>query len=182
MPKISEHRSDRWTVAIAIALLSTLVLAAPALADQGNAGGNSDASAVCENGGYENWTDAAGNAFRNAGACVRYTARGGTLRPVVVVVSPFSVSYTKTGANGFVATLTGTGLEPSSGVDLILTWGGDPLFVGGVADTDGAITFPVSSVCFSLGSPLTAVGAAGTVVGGDHTEYPLELPGPAICA
>ncbi len=181
MSNVCEARSNRWTVAVAGALLSTLVLAAPVLAKpaDGNAGGNSEASAACENGGYASWTDAAGNAFRNAGACVSYAAHGGTLMPVVV--NPFSVSYRASGANGFVATLTGTGLQPSTGVDLILTWGGEPLFFGDVADPSGAITFEVSSVCASLGSPLTAVGAAGTVIGGVHTEYPLPLPGAAIC-
>ena len=166
MPMVSEARSSRWVAAIAAALLSTLVLVSPTLArtDGGNAGGNSAASAACENGGYVNWTDADRNAFRNAGACVRYAAHGGTLVPVVVVVNPFSVRYTKSGADGFVATLTGTGLQPSTGVDLILTWGGDPSFFGDVADAGGAIAFAVSSVCTSLGSPLTAVGAAGTVV------------------
>jgi len=179
--KVCEARFNHWAAAIAVALLSTLVLVSPTLAKAAgeNAGGNSEASAACENGGYANWTDAAGNAFRNAGACVSYAAHGGTLTPVVV--NPFSVSYRASGANGFVASLTGTGLQPSSAVDLILTWGGDPLFVGDVADPSGAITFEVSSVCASLGSPLTAVGAAGTVVGGVHTDYPLPLPSPAIC-
>jgi hypothetical protein len=179
--KVSEARSNRWAAAIAIALLSTVILVSPTLANPAgeDAGGNSEASAACENGGYANWTDAAGNAFRNAGACVSHAAHGGALMPVVV--NPFAVSYRASGANGFVATLTGTGLQPSTGVDLILTWGGEPLFVGDVADPSGAITFEVSSVCASLGSPLTAVAAAGTVVGGVHTEYSLPLPGAAIC-
>ena len=72
--------------AIASALLLTLALAAPALAQ---AGGNAAASAACEGEGYQSWTDEAGSAFRNAGACVSYAAHGGTLVPIAKVVDPF---------------------------------------------------------------------------------------------
>ena len=176
---IRRARFFRRTAAIALAMLTTIVLAAPALGKPGgNAGGNSYASAVCGEGGYVNWTDAAGNAFRNEGDCVSYAAHGGTLVPVVVPpVTPFSVSYGPMGTNGFTATLTGTGLEPNTGVDVVLTWGGGlPLTLGTVADASGNVTFGFSSVCTSAGSPLTAVAAAGTPAGGEHTEYPLPLP------
>jgi hypothetical protein len=167
------------TAAIALALLTTIVFAAPALAKPG---GNSFASAACADGGYLDWTDADGNAFRNEGDCVSFAAHGGTLVPVVVPpVTPFSVSYGPMGTNGFTATLTGTGLEPNTGVDVMLTWGGLPLTLGTVADASGNVTFGVSSVCTSLGRPLTAVSAAGTPVGGEHTEYSLPLPDPTIC-
>ena len=171
------------TAAVALALLTTIVIAAPALGKHGgNAGGNSYASAVCSDGGYVNWTDAAGNTFRNEGDCVSYAAHDGTLMPVVVPpVTPFSVSYGPMGTNGFTATLTGTGLAPDTAVDVMLTWGGLPLTLGTVADASGNVTFGVSSVCTSLGSPLMAVSAAGTPVGGEHTEYSLPLPGPTIC-
>ena len=109
------------TAAFTLALLFTLAIAAPALAKSGN----SAAAAACQDGGYVDWTDAAGNAFRNTGACVSYAAHGGTLVPVVVdPVNPFSVSYRPSGTSGFQATVTGSGLEPNSSVDLFLTWGG----------------------------------------------------------
>jgi hypothetical protein len=179
MSSVSDRRRSRRTAAIALALLSALALAAPAAANPGNAGGNSDASAACEGGGYADWTDADGNAFRNAGACVSYAARGGTLTPVSV--NPFAVSYRASGAAGFVATVAGSGLEPDTSVDFILTWGGDPFFFGSVVGASGAVSFEVSSICNSLGSPLSAVGAAGTPVGGEHTEYPLPPPDASIC-
>lgn len=172
-------RPFRWAAAVSLALLSTLALAAPALAKPGNAGGNSEAAAACEDGGYLDWTDAAGNAFRNAGACVSYAAHGGTLVPVVV--NPFSVSYRSSGPSRFQATLTGTGLQPGSTVDLVLTWDTVTQFLGSEADISGEITFVVSGACTSLGSPLTAVGAAGTPVGGAHTEYALPLPDVSVC-
>ena len=121
------------TAAFALALLFTLAIAAPALAKSGN----SAAAAACQDGGYVDWTDAAGNAFRNTGACVSYAAHGGTLVPVVVdPVNPFSVSYRPSGTSGFQATVTGSGLEPNSSVDLFLTWGGTTLFIGDVAERE----------------------------------------------
>ena len=171
---VSNIRLSLRMAAIALALLSTLALAAPALA---NRGGNAAASAACEDGGYADWTDAEGNAFRNAGACVSYAARGGQLMPVEI--NPFTVSYRASGANGFVATVAGTGLQPDTSADLMITWGGEPQFFGSVVGPSGAVTFDVASVCTSGGSPLTAVGAAGTPDGGEHTEYPLPLP--SIC-
>jgi hypothetical protein len=175
----SKTRLSHRTAAIALGLLATLALATPAFARPGgNEGGNSAAAAACEDGGYADWTDAAGNAFPNEGACVSYAARGGMLK--AVEVNPFSVSYRPSGADGFVATITGSGLAPFSGVDFILTWGGDPQFFDSIADASGEVTFDVSGACTSAGSPLTAVGAAGTPLGGEHTEYPLPLPD-AIC-
>jgi hypothetical protein len=169
----------RRTAAITLALLATLAFAAPTLAKPG---GNAAASAACENDGYLDWTDVDGNAFRNAGACVRYAAHGGTLVPVVVdPVDPFSISYAPSGTNGFVATLTGTGLEPDSTVDLVFTWGDTTRFLGDVADGNGEITFAAGGICISAGSPLTAVGATGTPAGEEFTEYSLPLPDASIC-
>ena len=166
------------TAAFALAVLFTLALAAPALAKSGN----SAAAAACQDGGYVDWTDAAGHDFRNTGACVSYAAHGGTLVPVVVdPVNPFSVSYRPSGSFGFQATVTGSGLEPDSSVDLFLTWGGTTLFIGDVADASGEIAFTASGVCTSLGSPLTEVAVAGTPAGGEQTEYPVPLPDASIC-
>jgi hypothetical protein len=168
----------RRTVSITLALLSTLALAAPALAKPG---GNSAAAAACEDGGFVNWTDESGNAFRNEGACVSYAAHGGTLVPVVVVVSPFSVTYEAAGPNAFRATLTGTGLEPNSGVDLVVTRGDDSQFIGEVADANGDVTLAASLVCVSGEAPITAMGANGTPSGGEFTEYPLPVPDATVC-
>ena len=176
MSTVRSDRRPRRTAAIALSLLATLILAGPVHA---RAGGNAEASAACEEGGYRNWTDAHGNAFRNAGACVRHAAHGGTLVPVVV--SPFSVSYRASGTSGFVATVSANGLEPNTGVDVMFVWGDTTGFFGDVADESGAATLAVGGVCTSLGEPLTAVAALGTPAGGAHTEFPLPLPGAAIC-
>jgi len=168
----------RRRAAFTLALLFTFALAAPALAESGN----SAAAAACQDGGYVDWTDATGNAFRNTGACVSYVAHGGTLVPVVVdPVNPFSVSYRPSGSSGFEATVTGSGLEPNSSVDLFLTWGATTAFVGDVAGANGEVAFTASGVCTSLGSPLTEVAVAGTPAGGEQTEYPVALPDPSVC-
>jgi hypothetical protein len=169
----------RRTAVIALALLATLAIAAPALA---TSGANAEAAAACQEEGFLDWTDADGNAFRNAGDCVSYAAHGGTLLPVVVdPVNPFSVSYRASGTNGFEATVTGSGLEPGSSVDLLLTWGGEPVPIGDVADASGDVTFTASGSCTSVGSPLTSVSVAGTPAGGEHTEFPVPLPDASIC-
>ena len=166
------------TAAFTLALLFTLGISAPVLAGSGN----SAAAAACQGGGYVDWTDAAGNAFRNTGACVSYAAHGGTLVPIVVdPVNPFSVSYRPSGTSGFDATVTGSGLEPNSSVDLFLTWGGTSAFIGDVAGASGEVAFTASGVCTSLGSPLTEVAVAGTPAGGEQTEYPVPLPDASIC-
>ena len=164
--------------AIGLAAVLALAVAVPALATPG---GNSAASAACEEGGYVNWTDEAGSPFRNAGACVSHAAHGGTLVPVVVVVNPFSVVYRASGPNAFQATVTGSGLEPDSGVDIIVSWGDTMLVLGDVADGTGAFSFTVSSVCTSAGSPVTAVAVTGTPAGGEFTEYAMPLPDATVC-
>ena len=83
--------------------------------------------------------------------------------------------------DGFQATVTGSGLEPDSSVDVFFTWGSASLFFGDVASGSGEVAFTASGVCVSLGSPLTDVAVAGTPVGGEQTEYPVPLPDAAIC-
>ena len=173
---------QRQMATVALALLATLAIAAPTLATPG---GNAVAAAACQDGGYVDWTDAAGNAFRNSGACVSYAARGGTLVPVVVEppepVNPFSVVYRTSGINGFQGTVSATGLEPDSSVDVVLTWGATPITVGDVADSTGTAMTIVSGICSMGGSPITAVTAMGTPAGGEHTEYPLPTPDSTVC-
>jgi len=178
MPSIGSGGRFHRTAAIALAVVSTLVIAAPALAKSGN----SAAAAACQNGGYLDWTDVAHTPFRNTGACVSYAAHGGTLIAVVVEpVNPFSVSYRAAGSNGFQATVTGSGLEPDSSVDVFFTWGGTTSFFGDVANGSGEVAFTASGACVSLGSPLTEVAVAGTPAGGEQTEYPVPLPDASIC-
>ena len=166
-----------------LALVATLALVAPVAAKPGNAGGNSAASAACANGGFADWTDADGNAFRNEGACVSYAAHGGTLVPVVVEVNPFSVAYVASGPNAFRATLSGSGLEPDSSVDLVITrsGGGDPQFINQAADPSGNVTLVASITCVSGGNAIVAMGATGTPAGGEPTEYPLPVPDATVC-
>jgi hypothetical protein len=178
---MSSTRTTRAThpiAAIAVALLATIAIALPVAA-----GGNAAASAACEGAGYLDWTDAEGNAFRNAGACVSYAARGGTLVPVVVDVNPFSVVYSASGANGFEAAVTGTGLEPGSSVDVYLAWGDVPasMPIGDLADASGNASFFVTGACTSGGQALTEVTVVGIPAGGTQTEYPFPVPDGSIC-
>ena len=169
-------RTPRPAAAIALALLAMIATSLPAMA-----GGNAAASAACEGTGYTGWTDTEGNAFRNAGACVSYAARGGTLVPVVVDTNPFSVRYSAASANGFMVTVTGSGLEPGSPVDVILTWGSTSLFLGDLADPSGNASFAVTGACTSMGSPLTEVSVVGIPAGGEQTAYPFPLPDATVC-
>ena len=178
---MSSARNTRAThpmAAIAVALLATIAFALPVAA-----GGNAGASAACEGAGYLEWTDAESNAFRNAGACVSYAARGGRLVPVVVDVNPFSVVYRASGANGFEAAVTGTGLEPQSSVDVYLSWGGvpAPMPIGDLTDASGNASFSVTGACTSGGFALTEVRVVGIPAGGEQTEYAFPVPDGSIC-
>ena len=84
----------RRTAAIVLAVLSIMVLAAPALAKSGS---NSAGSAACANGGFRNWTRANGTTFKNEGDCTSYTAKRGVLKPVVLKV--FARAWTDRNAN-----------------------------------------------------------------------------------
>ena len=44
-------------------------------------GGNSADAALCDNGGWQNYTRSDNSLFKNEGACVSYAAHGGTLKP-----------------------------------------------------------------------------------------------------
>ncbi len=178
MSSTRNTRAMHPMAAIAVALLATIAIALPVAA-----GGNAAASAACEGAGYLAWTDAEGDAFRNTGACVSYAARGGTLLPVVVDVKPFSVVYRASGANGFEAAVTGTGLEPESSIDVYLTWGDvpAPMPIGDLADASGNARFSVTGACTSGGLALTEVTVVGIPAGGVQTEYPFPVPDGSVC-
>ena len=55
--------------------------------------------------------------------------------------------------SGFRATITGTGMSPDSGADFVLTWGGEPVFIGHLADEAGNVMFTDSGACTSLWIP-----------------------------
>jgi hypothetical protein len=111
--------------------------------------GTSTGSPACLSGGYLNYTDANGRTFRSEGQCSRYTAKGGTLTPVVVTTpvptpdptSTASVSLTFSGNTGgdAIMTLTGSGLRVGSMVTLDLyKTDGTTLLGWYVGDADGA--------------------------------------------
>ena len=175
-------RRARRTLPIALVLLSTLAIAAPALASPGgNAGGNSAAAAACREGGYRDWTDVAGNAFRNEGACVSYAARGGTLVPVVV--APFSVVYSSLGPGVFRATVTGTGLEPSSAYQLSWVWPNRSVTLNATTGPSGGFVHNQDEQCQDSGGlNMTSFTATGTPAGGSApTTYSLSTPPSSIC-
>jgi Ca2+-binding RTX toxin-like protein len=137
-------------IAIVCASLMLLgVLAVPAMAAPG---GNAGGSAACENGGYRNYTDANGNAFKNEGQCVKYAAKGNTLVPVVTEDPAVTRCKQEAAAAGFdpsaFTIITGTegdveALTPTAGPDLICGFGGtdvvdtlsaDDVFLGGAGN------------------------------------------------
>ena len=144
------------------------------------AGGNAAAAAACQNGGYLNYTDADGNAFRNEGHCVSYAARGGTLVPIAT--APFSVVYSSLVQDWLRATVTGVGLEPNSAYELALGWPSRSVTVQATADAGGGFTHLRDEMCLdSGGEGPTTVTALGTPAGGAPTTYSLELPDASVC-
>ena len=142
----------------------------------GTPGGNSAAAADCTGGGYQRYTDAAGNPFRGVGACVMFVARGGTLVPVTA--SPFSVAYEVVEPDGLRAVVTGTGLEPMTPVSVVLNDTGGGVAAGGQSDASGAASLTLDSAC---GLDFVSLTATGTPAGGVETDYSLPLPDPSIC-
>jgi hypothetical protein len=144
-------------------------------------GGNSAAAAACRNGGYVNWTDSAGNTFKNEGACVSYAARGGVLVPIAAS-GPFSVTYSSIGSGVFRAVITGTGLEPSSLVRFSFVWPDRSVTAEFNIDPSGSVTFTQDEQCLDLnGDRMTSRTATGTPAGGNQTDYSLPLSDASIC-
>jgi hypothetical protein len=147
---------------------------------QAKPGGNAAASAACKNGGFVNYTDTSGNAFRNEGDCVSYAARGGILVPVAV--TPFSVVYSSIGPGLFRASITGTGLEPNNAYELTFVWPDRGVIVQANTDASGGVTHVRDEQCLdNTGASLTSVSATGTPAGGVQTTYSLPLPDASIC-
>ena len=168
----------RRTAAIVLAVLSIVIVTAPALAAPG---GNSGASAACDNGGYVNFTDTAGNPFRNEGACVSYAAHGGTLVPVVV--GPITVRYTSGGPSVFDATVTGTGLEPLSPYELFWVWPDRSVLLQATTDASGGFVHIRGEQCLdATGQGMTSFTARATLAGASApTMFTLPLPPAPIC-
>jgi len=167
----------RRSAAIALAAFSILAFAGPALAASG---GNSAASTACANGGYVNFTDTSGNAFRNEGACVSYAAHGGTLVPVAV--APFSVVYSSLGPGVFRSTVTATGLEPSSAYELFWVWPNRSVLLQATIDSSGGFVLDHDEQCQDIaGQNMISFTATGTPAGGSETAYPLATPPASIC-
>ena len=170
-------RSLRPATAVILALITALAITAPVLAKPG---GNAAAAATCRHGGYVNFTDAAGNHFRNAGGCVSYAAHGGALVPATV--GPFSVVYSQPSANVFEATLAGSGLEPTSSVTFSFVWPARSVIITFDSDASGNVALVHGEQCTDInGDNMTSLTATGTPAGGVETDYPLPLPPAAFC-
>jgi len=170
-------RAHRSAAAIVLALLIALIFSAPALAKPG---GNAAAAAVCRHGGFANYTDAAGNSFRNAGRCVSYAAHGGTLMPVAS--GPFSVVYSPLTGGAFQATLAGTGLEPTSSVTFSFVWPARSVIITFNSDASGNVSLVHGEQCGDEnGDTMTSLTATGTPAGGVETDYALPVPSATLC-
>ena len=64
-----------------IAVCSAVALAGAVTPAHAAEGGKAATAAVCQQGGWRQWSRANQAPFENAGECVEYVARGGTLTP-----------------------------------------------------------------------------------------------------
>ena len=143
--------TTRFIAILGASLMLLGVLAMPASAKPG---GNAGASAACANGGYQNYTDANGNAFKNEGQCSKYAAQGNALVPVVTEDPAVTRCKQEAAAAGFdpnafniiAGTENNDAFTPTAGQDLFCGFGGadyvntvsaDDVFLGG-ADNDYA--------------------------------------------
>jgi hypothetical protein len=95
------------------ACAAVLVIAAPGVA----LASSSSAAAACGDGGYVNFVRDNGSPFKDIGACVSYSARGGTLMPVSLTASFVPDPTRQLGDVTFEdVTVTGTGLLAGSTV------------------------------------------------------------------
>jgi hypothetical protein len=142
-------------------LVSMALTAAPSWAR------NSTNAALCEAGGYPGVLLAQdGSAFKNAGACTKYAAKGGQLAGVDAVAQPAS-------AGEFSASYSGFGLEPGSIVFVGARYQPSGISAGLFEGVAGNGTFSVTEqfTCEEPGGPgnkvgtvdLEAITAAGTV-------------------
>lgn len=172
------------SAAVGLAMLLILAFAAPALAK--GPGGNSGASAACENGGYLNWTRHDGSTFKNEGDCTRYAAKGGTLTPAVI--SPITLTYYPYPPDGpgepsRWGVLIGYAVEPGGSFNITwLTLSGDwSVFMGLSPDPGqetGLVTISTTE-CYIDGEPFTSAEAVVTAANGVQTTY--DLPAPDVC-
>ena len=170
-------RAHRSASAIVFALLMVLIISAPVMAKPG---GNAAAAAACRHGGYVNYTGTAGNTFKNAGACVRHAAHGGTLVPIVS--GPFSVVYSGPVAGVFSATLNGTGLEAISSVTFSFVWPARSVIITFNSDASGSVSLVHGEQCTDVnGANMSSLTATGTPSGGVETTYTLPLPPASFC-
>ena len=170
-------RALQPTSAVMLALLTALVFSAPVLAKPGS---NAAAAAACRHGGFVDYTDSAGNPFRNTGACVSHAAHGGALVPVAA--GPFSVVYSGPVAGVFNATLNGTGLAATSSVTFSFVWPARSVIITFNSDASGSVSLVHGEQCTDVnGANMSSLTATGTPAGGVETTYTLPLPPASVC-
>ena len=102
------------------------VLAAPTLAKPGD--GNAAASTACADGGYLDYTDANGAAFKNEGQCTSYAAQGNRLVPVLTPCEQAASDAGFTNLAAFATIFAGNDgndiFTPTGGADLFCGFGG----------------------------------------------------------
>ena len=166
------------SIAVIVATVLSTLMAPPALSS-----GNQDAAHACQKGGYLTLQGTDGTTFKNAGECVSFVARGGTITNVST-----TCSYTA-GASGCVVLddvvvpvgTTGTGSTSTTLAGMftfapITTWSyGTTVTVSGsgtwVASTGGSGTWTANAISsiyptqFTAGSPTTCDAADTRYVG-----------------
>ncbi len=154
--------------------------------------GNSQAAQSCQGKGYLTFTDADGNAFRNAGQCTRFAAQGNTLVPVVVPDpgggtdsvggAYLSLVAKQTHKAGGTFTYRGSGLLPGTPITERSYWVVESLpgpgdtqveFVIGSADANGNFFLVTGFRCGTfLSRSLFGLAADGITVVSESAEHP----------
>jgi hypothetical protein len=161
--------------AIVVGLGVLAVVAAPSWAAKGE---NEANAALCEPGGYPGVLLAQdGSAFKNAGKCTSYAAKGGQIAGVDAVSQPASEGEFKTTYSGF-------GLRPGSTVFLGARYQPSGISKGEVLEegvgSNGTFVEKESNLCHepSLGNVGSVVVEAETAAG--HV-FIREFPIPSGC-
>ena len=154
-----------------VALLVTLVAAALGASASAHATpANVDA---CGGQGWQTVGTTDKQLFRNMGECVAYSARGGTLVPLLQAVADERCLIDPLDPpNSVCVTVTGFGLEPESAVTVTLVFG-EPIVYFATVDLQGEVFFQTAAGCLPGTEEIVlSLYASGTTASG----LPLTTP------
>jgi hypothetical protein len=152
--------SRRVSFTIALAMLVGLLVPAVAAAAPG---GNADAAHACQQGGFLDWTRDDGTAFKNAGQCASYVARGGTLTSPVSVTATVTIVEEVTESGYCFLSVQGENFDPETDYTATESVNGAPVAVY-VVTTDGNGTFSIFPMVGNWVTWSVSISHGGTVI------------------